>query len=251
VIPLRDENPTSRRPYVTIGIIIACVVAYFLWQPSPFGDDVHDVIFTYEHAAIPKEVLQGEPLSSCQFAQAVFSPADAEQVCASDFAAEPEFPDKSVWLGLLTSLFLHGSIWHLGGNMLFLWVFGNNVEDRLNHVPFALFYILGGLAATAGHIAVNSSSGVPVIGASGAIAAVMGAYLVWYPRARVNTLFFFFLVFWFKIEARWLLIAWFVLQFFTSPNEGVAWVAHVVGFLFGAGLGLLLRPRPTSVSPWT
>ncbi|HEX9259320.1 MAG TPA: rhomboid family intramembrane serine protease, partial [Acidimicrobiales bacterium] len=226
----------------------ACAVAYFFWQPSPFGDDVHDIVFSYERAAIPLEIRQREPLSNCQFGEAVFDASDASELCAAPDADLPAFPAKSVWLSLVTSLFLHGSLWHLGGTLLFLWVFGNNVEDRLGHVPFALFYLLGGTVATIGHMVTDPSSDVPVVGASGAIAAVMGAYLIWYPRARVFTLVMFFLPV--RLQARWVLVVWFVLQFFTSPNSGVAWMAHVVGFLFGAAVGWFLRPRADPVTQW-
>jgi membrane associated rhomboid family serine protease len=150
-------------------------------------------------------------------------------------------------------MFLHGSLLHLGGNMLFLWVFGNNVEDRLRTLGFAFFYVIGGVVASLAQVLVDPSSPTPIIGASGAIAAVMGAYLIWYPNARVNTLFFLGFIFWFRIRARWLLIAWFVLQFFTGPNSNVAWVAHVAGFVFGMAVGALLRPthpRPAAQPSW-
>jgi membrane associated rhomboid family serine protease len=137
--------------------------------------------------------------------------------------------------------------------MLFLWVFGNNVEDRLRVLGFVPFYVVGGVVAGLAQVLVDPSSPTPIIGASGAIAAVMGAYLIWYPNARVNTLFFLGFIFWFRIRARWLLIAWFVLQFFTGPNSNVAWVAHVAGFVFGMAVGALLRParpRPAAQPSW-
>jgi membrane associated rhomboid family serine protease len=143
--------------------------------------------------------------------------------------------------------------------MLFLWVFGNNIEDRLGKVGFAIFYLVGGLVATAAHVVVDPSSTVPVVGASGAIAAVMGAYLVWYPDAPVRTVVIFFLITIMDIRAKWLLGFWFVLQFFTNPNDGVAWMAHVGGFAFGVLVALALRgigrrpdvrPTPGPASPY-
>ena len=146
-------------------------------------------------------------------------------------------------------MFLHGGWLHIGGNMLFLWIFGNNVEDKIGPVFYLLFYLAGGIAATALQTAVGTNSVVPNLGASGAIAAVLGAYLVMFPRARVLTLIFFFFITWIEVPAIVLLGFWFVLQFFTSPNSGVAWVAHVGGFVFGAIVAFLLRnrlrPQPT------
>jgi membrane associated rhomboid family serine protease len=155
-------------------------------------------------------------------------------------------------------MFLHGGFLHLAGNMLFLWVFGNNIEDRLGHLPFVAFYLVCGLAATLAHVAVQPGSTVPLVGASGAIAGVMGAYLVWFPNALVlSWVVPFFLV---PVRAKWFLGIWFVLQFFTNPNAGVAWVAHVAGFVAGALAALVLRgparrrspppPGPSGVGPW-
>jgi membrane associated rhomboid family serine protease len=116
-------------------------------------------------------------------------------------------------------------------------VFGNNVEDRMGKLLFALFYLAGGIIASLGHIGVNAGSTVPVVGASGAIAAVMGAYLVWYPNVRIHTLVFIVIV---RLRAMWVLLYWFVLQFFTDPNEGVAWMAHVTGFVYGVIVALVV-----------
>src|SRR5690606_30607109 len=151
------------------------------------------------------------------------------------------FPEKSVWLALLTSMFLHGGLAHLGGNLLFLWIFGNNIEDHLGHVKYLLFYLIGGFVASAAHIGLNLDSTIPVVGASGAIAAVMGAYLVWFPNAPVRTVVFFFFITMVDIRAKWLLGFWFVSQFFTNPNAGVAWAAHVGGFVFGVLVALVIR----------
>lgn len=254
VIPLRDDNPTTRRPLVTIAIMAACVAVFLAWQPTPWATGVEDARFNERYAAIPAEIVERAPLSAQEVADAYGSAQAALAIC--DIPADGELlatnrciPGKDVWLSVLTSLFLHGSVLHLLGNLLFLWVFGNNVEDRLNPLGFALFYVAGGVVATMAHVLTDPGSLTPVVGASGAIAAVMGAYLVWWPHARVQTLFFVILVFWFRIPAAAVLASWFVLQFFTSPDEGVAWVAHVAGFVFGVLVGLVLgRPqrRPTA-----
>jgi membrane associated rhomboid family serine protease len=255
VIPLSDDNPTSRPAVLTILIIVACTAIYFLWQPTPLQDDLSDISFDIRHAAIPFELRERRPLTILEVAQA-FGTAPARATCdlhGVETTRTSCVPGKSVWLSVLTSMFLHGSLLHLGGNMLFLWVFGNNVEDRLRTLGFAVFYLVGGVVASLAQVLVDPSSPTPVIGASGAIAAVMGAYLIWYPNARVNTLFFLGFIFWFRIRARWLLIAWFVLQFFTGANSNVAWVAHVAGFVFGVAVGAVLRParpRPVSQPSW-
>jgi membrane associated rhomboid family serine protease len=150
-------------------------------------------------------------------------------------------------------MFLHGSWLHIGGNMLFLWVFGNNIEDRMGPLPYLVFYLAAGVVATLAHVAVQPSSTVPLIGASGAVAGVMGAYLVLFPNVQIRSLLIFILVLFRDIPAKWLLGFWFVLQFFTNPAEGVAWVAHVGGFLFGIAAGLVWRstmPPERQRLPW-
>ena len=247
MLPLYDDNPVSRRPVVTLAIIAACVVAYFFWQPSPFEETVDDVRFNLEYAAIPCEVLQQRPLTTAEV-QATFNLGE-DNACNIDRGQTPPFDaGKNVYLAVLTSMFLHGSLLHLGGNMLFLWIFGNNVEDRLGRLGFAAFYLVGGIVATLAHVAVSRDSTVPSIGASGAIAAVMGAYLIWFPNARVRTIVIFVLV---NVPAKVVLGVWFVLQFFTDPNESVAWMAHVGGFTFGVLVGLLLRGYGDRARPAT
>lgn len=230
MLPLRDENPTSRTAWVTVLLILVNVGVYFLVQPG--AEDPRSIDFAYEHAAIPCEVITGEPLSDAEYTG--FRP------CERNDAFRQFFPGKGVWRVLIVSMFLHGSLWHLLGNMLFLWVFGNNVEDRLGPLRYLVFYLAAGVLATAAHVAVQPGSVVPVIGASGAIAGVMGAYLVWFPNAHVLTLVFFIVA---HIRAKWLLGLWFVQQFFVNPNDGVAWMAHVGGFVVGA-LFALTRRRP-------
>ena len=254
MLPLKDENPTRSTPVVTVVLIAACVAVWVLIQQG--GQRADGVRFTFETAAIPCEVVEGRPLALEEVRDTVES--SDQTSCTPSPSTPPLFPGKSVYLAVLYSMFLHGSWLHLGGNMLFLWVFGNNIEDKRGKLPYAAFYLLAGLAATAAHIAVQPDSTVPVVGASGAIAGVMGAYLVLYPNVQIRSLIFLgFFVFFRDVAAKWLLGIWLVSQFFISPNEGVAWMAHVGGFVFGVAAGLLWRatgepepePIPTS-TPW-
>lgn len=252
VLPLYDDNPVRRKPVLTWAIIAACLAAYFLWQPSPFGNDVEDVTFNLANASVPCEVVQGRPLDF-QEVDATFN-RGIQNACDIDGGASPAFePGKNVWLSVVTSMFLHGSVIHIGGNLLFLWVFGNNVEDVLGKIGYAAFYLVGGVVATLTHVVLNPDSTVPLVGASGAIAAVMGAYLALFPHARVYTVILFLLFVVIPLRAWIVLAAWFVLQFFTDPNEGVAWAAHVGGFAFGFLIGLAARslrpPAATRVAP--
>jgi membrane associated rhomboid family serine protease len=248
VIPISDRNPTTRRPIVTMVIIALCAVTYFFIQPTPFASTTADAKFDVEYAAIPYEVTRNRPVNACQLAQATTGQGPAVQPCRSATGTSPFFPNKNVWLAIGTSTFLHGNIMHLLFNMLFLWIFGNNIEDRLGSVKYLLFYLAGGIVATFAHIAAGPSSVIPVVGASGAIAAVMGAYLIWFPRAKINTLIFVLIM---PIPAWLMLGVWFVTQFFTNPNSGVAWVAHVGGFVFGAAVALVRRKRPDTLKPST
>jgi membrane associated rhomboid family serine protease len=255
VIPLKDYNPTTTRAYVTIMLIVVCAVVYFFVQPS--GQDLfkrnvsgteeqlRDTEFTFAHAAIPCEVTQGHPITNQEL--------ESGQCLTHGSTQDEFFPSKNVYLAILYSMFLHGSILHIAGNMLFLWIFGNNIEDRMGHWKYLLFYLVAGVLATATYILFQPHSLVPVLGASGAIAGVMGVYLILFPNVRIRTLIFVFLT---DISAKWLLVFWFVSQFFVSPGSGVAWVAHVGGFVFGAFVGLAWRglrggspPPPRVVSP--
>jgi membrane associated rhomboid family serine protease len=252
VLPLRDDNPTSRKPVVTVAVILACAAVYFLVQPSSplvSGQTAqNDAAFTVEHAAIPCEVVQGHPLTINELNQ-TFTNNDTS-ACSSGDNSPAGFPNKNVYLALIVSMFLHAGLLHIGGNMLYLWVFGNNIEDRIGPFLFVAFYLVGGLVATAAHVALDPNSTVPVVGASGAIAAVMGAYLVLYPRHRIHSLILFPPFVFFRSVRAWLLLGfWFVSQFAIDPNSGVAWAAHVGGFAFGIGCGLIIRATTTDSTP--
>jgi membrane associated rhomboid family serine protease len=249
VIPLKDENPTRHLPWLTIVLIVANIGIYFFIQEGPIEflastqtseEQREDIIFNLENAAIPCEVTQGRPLTEDEINN-TFGFGDAEACDPNATEDDSFFGGKSVWLSLLYSMFLHGSLLHLGGNMLFLWIFGNNIEDHMGAVRYLVFYVLGGLVAAVAHIAVQPDSTVPIVGASGAIAAVMGAYLVWFPRAPIKTIIIFYFILFRDISAKWLLGFWFVSQFFINPNEGVAWMAHVGGFVFGVLVALAVK----------
>ena len=243
MIPLKDENPTSRLPWVTI-LLIAVNVVIFVFVQRPYDRGLNQNAFTLEYAAIPCELVTGRPLNGEEVTETLRDGDDeACQSAEESEFSDAVFPGKQVYLAVLYSMFLHGSWLHIGGNMLFLWVFGNNIEDRMRAGPYLAFYLLAGLAAAAAHVAVQPASTVPVVGASGAVAGVMGAYLVLFPNVQIRSLFIFVFIMFRDIPAKWLLGFWFVSQFFINPAAGVAWVAHVGGFLFGALVALVLRDR--------
>ena len=224
MIPLRDANPTRRTPIVTLAIVVACFVAfaYELGRLGSGGMETLDAFVT-EWGIVPAELTAA-------------------------WATGTALTDEA--LTLITSQFLHGGWLHLLGNLLFLWIFGNNVEDRLGRVRFLLFYLVGGAVAGLTQVAIDPASTVPTIGASGAIAATLGAYLVLFPRARITSLvflgFFYQLI---DVPAVIVLVFWFLLQLIdgiaslgvTDSDGGVAFFAHIGGFVFGALVGVVLR----------
>jgi membrane associated rhomboid family serine protease len=242
MIPLKDDLPTLHPAIVTHVIVGLCAAVWLLVQGAGFnmGMLIESVC---NLGMVPGEITGGAPLGSgIQIAPGV--------ACIVD--------DESINLFTpLTSMFLHGSWGHILGNMVFLWVFGNNVEDSMGHGRFAVFYLVCGLAAAAAHVMLDPASPVPTVGASGAISGVMGAYLLLYPRARVSMLFIFVIIIRIIPVQAWLvLIWWFVLQLITglpqltrvSPevSGGVAVWAHIGGFV--AGLVLIkLFAKPARV----
>jgi membrane associated rhomboid family serine protease len=226
MIPLRDANPTRRTPVVTVLLILACFVAFAseLGLQASGGDQALDA-FIRRWGVTPAELTGAW--------------------------------SRGAWVSretatLVTHQFLHGGWLHLLGNLLYLWIFGNNIEDRLGRLRFLAFYLLGGIVAGLTQVAISPGSDIPTIGASGAIAATLGAYLVLFPRARITSLvflgFFYQLI---NVPAVIVLAFWFVLQLIdglaslglTNVTGGVAFFAHIGGFVFGAGVALLLRRR--------
>jgi membrane associated rhomboid family serine protease len=225
VIPLKDDVPAERIPALAVGIIAANVLVY-LYQVSLHA----------EGGGAAHELVADFGLVPCRLTGH----------CAASGAAPP------VAVALVASMFLHGGLFHLGGNMLYLWIFGRTVESTLGHARFAAIYALGGVGAALAQAVADPASAVPMIGASGAISAVLGAYLLLHPRAGIHTLVTFG-IFWrvLRVPAIVVLGFWIVVQvasvFLTAgmppPRGGVAWVAHVGGFLAGLALLPLLRPR--------
>ncbi|MGH8670509.1 MAG: rhomboid family intramembrane serine protease [Burkholderiales bacterium] len=214
MIPLHDDNPTSINPVITVLTIAVCV-AVFLWQISSGTDGFERSV--YSLGVVPA-VLLGD----------VSLPSDLAVVPATTT--------------LLTSMFLHGGWMHLIGNMLYLWIFGNNVEDAMGHGRFIAFYAICGVAAGLGQAVIDPVSQIPLIGASGAISGVLGAYLLLYPHARVLVAIPLGIVMHTtRLAAGWVLVFWFVLQLINSTltqssNGGVAWFAHIGGFVAGMAL---------------
>ncbi|MGQ0658611.1 MAG: rhomboid family intramembrane serine protease [Chromatiales bacterium] len=211
MIPLHDDNPTRIKPAVTVSLIVLCVLVFF-WQLSLGREGGQRAVFSlgvipavlFDHAELPVELAWMPPSGT-----------------------------------IFTSMFLHGGFMHLAGNMLYLWIFGNNVEDAMGHGRFIIFYVLCGAAAALGQAIMNPQSQIPMIGASGAISGVLGAYLLLYPHARILVLlplgFFSQML---QLSALWVLGFWFVLQLLNSAitsggQGGVAWFAHIGGFLAG------------------
>jgi membrane associated rhomboid family serine protease len=259
VIPLKDNVAADRFPLVTLALVVANFVVYILAirHGGSFinGPDLHEVV---KYGAIPYALTH--PGHHCGIVTTVQGAGVACQGQPGVRGAPPSSEYISSWQTIFTGMFMHASILHIAGNMLFLWIFGNNVEDALGRVKYLAFYLAGGIAALALQVAVAPNSTAPTLGASGAIAAVLGAYIVLYPRARVLTLviiIFFFTVI--EIPAWIMLGLWFALQAVygaagltnpTGAGGGVAYFAHIGGFAFGFLLiRLLVRPRSPTPPP--
>jgi len=243
-----DPRPSARVPWVTIALI-AVNAAIFLVVQRPYDRGLSQARFTYQYAAIPCEVTRGRPLTGDEVTLTLSGiDAQACQKVTSAHRDRPVFPAKAVFASAVYSMFLHGSWLHITANMVFLWLFGPGIERRMGSIAFLGFYLVSGVVATAAHIAVQPSATVPIVGASGAIAGIMGAYLVAFPNRRLRSPDIPVLGVIATVRAKWFLGLWFVLQFFTNPAEGVAWVAHVGGFVFGVLVALVLgeglRPAP-------
>jgi rhomboid family protein len=226
VIPLRDANPVRRTPIITIATIVACVAAFAYTQGIEASQGMAGVEEFFDTFGVV--------------------PAELTAAWAAGRYVGPET------LAVFTSMFLHVNLIHLVGNMIYLWIFGNNIEDRLGRFWFVLFYLVGGVAAVVAQVLIDPSSEVPMVGASGAISAVLGAYLVLFPGARILSLvflgFFYQLI---EIPAVIVLGFWFVLQLvdgiaslgLAGAEGGIAFFAHIGGFVAGVGIGLLVRGR--------
>jgi membrane associated rhomboid family serine protease len=245
MIPIKDNIPTDRLPFVTIGLILSNVVVYLLAVAHGgsliSGPDAQEIV---KYGATPYALTH--PGVHCGLVTAT------ELGCGRGVSGLP------AWQTVFTSMFMHASILHLAGNMVFLWIFGNNVEDSMGPLRFLGFYLLGGIAALGLQVAIDPDSLGPTLGASGAIAAVLGGYIVLYPRARVLTLvliiFFFGVI---ELPAVAMLGAWFIVQAvfgaagLTAPTSGggVAYFAHIGGFIFGVVAIRLVATRRKRTPP--
>ena len=250
MFPLKDNIPTDRAAIVTIALIAINIIVYFVLQKGGIFSGPDDAIVV-DYGAIPYEFTH--PGMECAIAGQEIA-CEGQEGVSGDAPAQPPF-----WITAFSSMFMHGSILHLGGNMLFLWIFGNNVEDSMGRARYIGFYLLGGLAAIGAQILVDTDAAIPTIGASGAVAAVLGGYLLLYPRARVVTLIF--IIFFFTIielPALVILGFWFVQQiafgFYgvanpTGGGGGVAYFAHIGGFAFGLLAIKLFASRSKDYSP--
>ncbi len=213
MIPISDDNPTRLTPAVTWTIILACVAIY-LWERS-LGREMEAALAVFG-----------------------FTPASL----LSGYVPVTNIGQVPAGVTILTSMFLHGGILHVAGNMLYLWIFGNNVEDAMGHVRFLLFYLICGIAAALTLAYIDPASRLPMVGASGAISGVLAAYVLLFPRAKVTVIVPLGIIFYpFTITAVWVVGFWFLLQLFsaaaTHPDQpGVAWWAHVGGFAAGLAL---------------
>ncbi len=218
MIPYKDDNPTKTTPFVTLIIIALNIAVFVLQLLSPRGSQQ----IAYDYGAIPQYILH--------------------------FHSDQPIPAP---LTRFTSMFMHGGLMHIGGNMLYFWIFGNNIEDRIGHVRFVFFYLFCGVAAAYAHALSSPGSAIPMIGASGAIAGVLGAYLLLFPSARVHTIVFFgFFVQVIRIPALIVIGFWAIIQFVSGligqgmlHQGGTAWFAHVGGFLAGLITIKLWLPR--------
>lgn len=206
MIPIKDNVPTRTFPIITVSIIVVNILI-FLWQRTTLPAAETEVMYK-NYGLIPREFL-------------------------ASLSTRWDLLPYNV-LTIFTSMFLHGGFLHLGGNMLYLWIFGNNVEDTMGHKRFAFFYLTSGVAAAVFQFLYDPSSNVPMVGASGAVSGILGAYLLLFPYAKVKTLFFIFIFIKIvELPAILLLSIWFFVQVFYSHLEGIAWYAHIGGFVFG------------------
>lgn len=221
MFPYKDDNPQILVPYATYAIIAINIITWFFVQGAGFGESLGHSICKY--GVIPEIVTQDFPNI---------------QNCRSNIGTT----------SVITSMFLHGGWWHLIGNMVFLWVFGGNVEDSMGSLRFSFFYFCSGFFATASQVLSEPTSPIPMIGASGAIGGILGAYLLFYPKVRVHLLVFFIIIFPIRVPAYAMLGYWFVLQTINglmsdSSVGGTAFWAHAGGFLAGIGLGYMLKDK--------
>ena len=235
MFPISDENERGHGPaFVTLAFIALNIGVFILLQGA--GGSQEGAEFTYGYSAVPYEITNGTDLTTPQ-------PIDVD---GQPFEVPQEPGPVPIWLTLFSSIFMHGDWLHLGGNMLFLWIFGDNVEHRIGHVAYLVFYLLAGIVASFAQILTNTDSIIPTLGASGAISGVLGAYLVMFPTNRVTVFLLRFLL---PVPAIVAIGMWAVFQFISgigaasvaAETGGVAYMAHIGGFVAGLVAGLFFR----------
>ena len=216
MIPLKDDNPTKKRSYIRLSILIICSFVFIL-QISSKNTDYYNFLFGFKPATL---------------------------------FTETNIPTFFAPLTLITSIFMHGGWMHFIGNMLYLWIFADNVEDVMGKKKFIFFYIFAGIVASFTQALIDVNSTIPMIGASGSIAGILGSYLYLFPRAKVLVLVPFFIFFTMRISALYLLIFWFIYQFLNLGIQGsnVAWFAHIGGFVFGFLYSFFFVNKPRSIN---
>ena len=221
MIPISDINPARNVPVVSRIFIIISSLTFLFLQPK---NNIDLLNYFYKYAAIPCELINNLPISANQFYN-------------NNCSLEPDiviFPDKNILLSIIVSLFLHANFLHILGNLWSFWIFGNNVEDKLGKVRFILFLIVSGVISIVGHSLLNFGNINPIVGASGIVSALMGAYLYLFPNAKLLVLVPFGVFFPTTIKAKFFMIFWLISQFLIAiQSNNISWEAHISGFLFG------------------
>jgi len=221
VIPISDINPARNVPVVSRIFIIISSLTFLFLQPK---NNIDLLNYFYKYAAIPCELINNLPISANQFYN-------------NNCSLEPDiviFPDKNILLSIIVSLFLHANFLHILGNLWSFWIFGNNVEDKLGKIRFILFLIVSGVISIVGHSFLNVGNLNPIVGASGIVSALMGAYLYLFPNAKLLVLVPFGVFFPTTIKAKYFMIFWLISQFIIAiQSNNISWEAHISGFLFG------------------
>ena len=221
MIPISDINPARNVPVVSRIFIILSSLTFLFLQPK---NNIDLLNYFYKYAAIPCELINNLPISANQFYN-------------NNCSLEPDiviFPDKNILLSIFISLFLHANFLHILGNLWSFWIFGNNVEDKLGKIRFILFLIVSGVISIVGHSLLNFGNLNPIVGASGIVSALMGAYLYLFPNAKLLVLVPFGVFFPTTIKAKYFMIFWLISQFIIAiQSNNISWEAHISGFLFG------------------
>ena len=221
MIPISDINPARNVPVVSRIFIILSSLTFLFLQPK---NNIDLLNYFYKYAAIPCELINNLPISANQFYN-------------NNCSLEPDiviFPDKNILLSIIVSLFLHANFLHILGNLWSFWIFGNNVEDKLGKIRFILFLIVSGVISIVGHSLLNYENLNPIVGASGIVSALMGAYLYLFPNAKLLVLVPFGVFFPTTIKAKYFMIFWLISQFIIAiQSNNISWEAHISGFLFG------------------